>query len=84
MEYKDTEGKKNAQCWTKYFSSLQSLSDPIVLYFISVRKASAGEQKAAFAMETGIPDKRSENTVWKGDCLLAQTKLAESFIRLKK
>lgn len=78
------EGEKNAQYWTKYFSSLQSLSDSTVLLFAPVCKASAGEQKAAFAMETGIPDKRSENTVWKGDCLLAQTKLAESIIRLKK
>ena len=76
VEYKDMEGKKTAQCWTKYFSSLQSRSHSSVLYIISVCKASAGEQKAAFAMEIGIPDKRSENTVSKGELLISSNKIS--------
>lgn len=70
------EGEKNAQCWTKYFSSLQSWSHESVLCIISVCKASEGQQKAAFAMEFWIPDKRAENTVWKGELPISSNKIS--------
>lgn len=42
-----------------------------MLHIILVCKASAAEKKAAPAMEIGISDKRSENTVLKGELLIS-------------
>lgn len=78
------EGGKIAQCWTKHFSSLQSWSHWAVLYIILVCKASAGEQKAAFAMEIGIPDKRSENTLLRGEFLISSNKISWKLYQIKK
>lgn len=69
------EGKKIAQCWTKYFSSLQSRNHSSVLYITLVCKASVGELKVTLAMETGTPDKRSENAAWKGELLISSNKI---------
>lgn len=84
VKYKDMEGGKIAQCWTKHFSSLQFWSHSAVLYIILVCKASAGEQKAAFAMEIGIPDKRSENTLLRGELLISSNKISWKLYQIKK
>lgn len=47
-----------------------------MLCIILVCKASAGEQKAAFAMEIGIADKRSENTFLRGELLISSSKIS--------
>lgn len=84
VKWKDMEGEKIAQCWTKHFSSLQSWSHWAVLCIILVCKASAGEQKAAFAMEIGIPDKRSENTLLRGELLISSKEISWKLYQIKK